>query len=59
MMISKRLYIKPEVTRIALDNSIALMQVSDPDPQSSGKKGSNQKGTSDPFQSPFGDKPFS
>jgi len=54
---TKRLYIKPEVTRIALDRSIVLMQMSNPDPRDppAGKGSSNPK---DPFASPFGDKPF-
>ena len=57
-MIKKKLYNKPEITRIALDISICLMQTSPgpppnpTDPRTAGKKGS------EPFQSPFGDKPF-
>ena len=64
-MISKKPYIKPEVTRVALDQSIVLMQVSNPDPRSAPgsppAKGTvlDSKGLDEPaFQSPFGDKPF-
>jgi hypothetical protein len=56
-MISKKPYTKPEITRIALDTSIVLMQLSNPEPQGNGSKGGS-KGTDQPFQSPFGDKPF-
>jgi hypothetical protein len=56
-VIIKKQYIKPEITRVALDNSISLVMMTDippnPDPRGGGKKGSDQ-----PFQSPFGDKPF-
>jgi hypothetical protein len=56
-MIIKRQYIKPEITRIKLDNSISLVMMTttppNPPPRSGGKKG-----TDSPFQSPFGDKPF-
>ena len=58
-LISKKQYSKPEVIRVILDESITLMMQSgvppNPDPRGGGKKGSN----SEPFQSPFGDKPFS
>jgi hypothetical protein len=56
-MVSKKKYIKPELKRIELDHSITLMMQSgphDPPPLGTGKKGNN----SDPFQSPFGSKPF-
>ena len=56
-MPKKKDYTKPEIIKIALDNTICLMQVSgippDPPPQSSGSKGLDS-----PFNSPFGDKPF-
>jgi hypothetical protein len=55
-MVFKKKYNKPEVTRIELDQSVTLMMQSaphDPPPVGGGKKG-----TSEPFQSPFGDKPF-
>jgi len=50
-------YTKPTVTRIALDNSITLVMMTtpgNPDPRGGGQKG----GEYEPFQSPFGDKPF-
>jgi hypothetical protein len=54
----KKTYIRPEVSRIALDFSISLVMMTDippnPDPTGSGSKSNNT-----PFQSPFGDKPFS
>jgi len=57
-MIPKKQYIKPEISRVVLDFSISLVMMTyippNPDPQV-GKK----KGTDTPFQSPFGDKPFS
>jgi hypothetical protein len=56
-MVGKKQYQKPEVIRIILDKSISLMMQSvppNPDP-----RGGGSKGASEPFQSPFGDKPFS
>ena len=52
----KKQYIKPEIMRISLDNSISLVMMTTPppNPDPRGSKG----GSSDPFQSPFGDKPF-
>lgn len=54
----KKTYIRPEVSKIALDFSISLVMMTDippnPDP-----RGGGSKGTDSPFQSPFGDKPFS
>jgi hypothetical protein len=52
----KRKYFKPEIKRISLDNSISLQmqsQPGNPPPRTGGK------GNDEPFQSPFGDKPFS
>jgi len=55
-MVKKKLYEKPEILRIYLDNSISLQMQSvppgDPPPRPSGSKGA------DPFSSPFGDKSF-
>jgi hypothetical protein len=55
-ILSKKSYNKPEVSRVILDNSISLVMMTttppNPPPRSGGSKGS------DPFQSPFGDKPF-
>ena len=56
-ILSKKSYIRPEVIRIVLDNSISLVMMSgpvDPPPIGTGKKDSDE-----PFKSPFGDKPFS
>jgi len=54
----KRKYTKPSIKRIELDNSISLVMMTDipgnPDPRS-GTKGDPK---TDPFESPFGDKPF-
>ena len=54
----KKQYIKPDITRIVLDYSISLVMMTtgpiDPPPRGGGKG----PGNSDPFKSPFGDKPF-
>ena len=59
-MIPKKQYIKPEITRISLDNSISLIMMTRtiPNPPPRGPRGDGSKGTDDPFTSPFGDKPF-
>jgi hypothetical protein len=52
----KKLYIKPEIEKIVLDYTISIQMQSgphDPPPRTDGSKGSKE-----PFQSPFGDKPF-
>jgi hypothetical protein len=58
-MTSKKLYKKPELSRIKLDNTISLVMMSGPidppPPPGVGKKGNNNN---DPFKSPFGEKPF-
>jgi hypothetical protein len=56
--VKKKLYIKPEIERIVLDNTISLQMQSTtvpvvPDPRQDGSKKNP-----DPFTSPFGDKPF-
>jgi hypothetical protein len=55
-MTFKKQYIRPEITRIVLDNSISLVMMTtipgNPPPRGGGK------GTDSPFASPFGDKPF-
>ena len=58
-MISKKQYIKPEIDCINLDNSISLVMMTTPpiDPPPRDPTGGSKKG-SDPFASPFGDKPF-
>jgi len=56
-MIPKKQYIKPEINCIKLDNSISLVMMSGPiDPPP--PPGADNKKNSQPFQSPFGDKPF-
>jgi hypothetical protein len=56
----KKIYIKPEIEKIVLDNTISLqMQSQEPpvvptQPRPDVAKSPN----SDPFASPFGDKPF-
>lgn len=57
MNMKKKRYKKPIITRVLLDNVISLQMASqpgNPPPRSGGKGGSS----SEPFQSPFGDKPF-
>jgi hypothetical protein len=54
----KKLYVKPEIIEVNLDKSITLMMVSNPGPRGGGSTSPAQK-TDQPFQSPFGDKPFS
>jgi hypothetical protein len=54
----KRKYIKPIIARIFLDNSISLQMQSDPPINPPPVTGGSRKGTNEPFQSPFGDKPF-
>ena len=57
-MSEKKKYKKPEITKISLDYSISLVMMTEmppnPPPRGGGKKGNDS-----PFQSPFGDKPFS
>lgn len=67
----KKPYIKPEIYRFDIDNTISLVMMTDipPNPPPRGRRpgktgdhGSrrnNRKGADDPaFKSPFGDKPF-
>jgi hypothetical protein len=53
----KKQYIKPEIKRISLDNSISLVMMTSTPPNPPPRDSGGSKG-SDPFQSPFGDKPF-
>ncbi len=53
----KRPYIKPSATIIKIDSSITLMMISNPGPRGGGSS-SPQKSNDQPFQTPFGDKPF-
>jgi len=54
---SRKLYKKPVINRIILDNSITLVMMTQsvPDPP---PRGGGSKGADEPFQSPFGDSPF-
>ena len=64
-ILSGKSYTKPEITRIVLDNSISLVMMTNPPqnpiPRGGSKKGEDYpfKGNDSPFESPFGDKPFS
>ena len=55
-IISKKAYNKPEVTQVALDSSITLIMMKTPG--NPVPRGDSNKGKNEPFQSPFGDKPF-
>jgi hypothetical protein len=57
MMTLKKQYIKPEIVRIYLDNTISLIMMTTTPPNPPPRGGSAPKGT-EPFKSPFGDKPF-
>ena len=52
----RRKYKKPVITKIELDNSISLVMMTVPNPDPRGDSKSNPN--SDPFESPFSDKPF-
>ena len=53
----RKKYIKPSIKKIELDNSISLVMMTIPDnPNPQGSKRNDP--TSDPFESPFGDKQF-
>jgi len=58
-ILTKKQYNKPEVTRIILDASISLVMMTTPPINPPGPRGGSSKGKDEPFQSPFGDKPFS
>jgi hypothetical protein len=56
-MMIRKTYTKPDIIKVSLDNTISLQMQSapgNPPPRSGGSKGNNNE----PFQSPFGDKPF-
>ncbi len=61
-IITGKPYSKPKVTRLSLDNSISLVMMTtippDPPPRG-GSKGGSVQPESDPWASPFSDKPFS
>jgi len=52
----KKLYIKPEIEKIVLDNTISLQMQSGPNDPPLRTDGS--KGSDNAFQSPFEKKPF-
>jgi hypothetical protein len=56
----KKQYIKPEIKKIAIDYTISMQMLSPPNFNDPGKRtGSDSKNpNSDPFASPFNDKPF-
>lgn len=57
--INKKHYIKPVLTKVAVDISLVLMAPSNPNQHHGHTAGSNNKGVDEPvFNSPFGDKPF-
>jgi hypothetical protein len=55
----KKKYITPVVEKIILDNSISLVMMTPNPPPPRGGSGSKGNNDSQPFASPFGDKPFS
>jgi hypothetical protein len=57
-ILHKKTYSKPEVTRVALDNSITLVMMTDGPPNPPPRGGSNKGSQDGPFASPFGDKTF-
>jgi hypothetical protein len=54
----KKTYSKPQIIRIELDQSLNLMMLSPPGNPMMMPTGSGNKGTDNPFASPFDDKPF-
>jgi hypothetical protein len=55
----RKQYLKPYINKINLDSSISIVMMSggpEPPPRPTG---SNKGMTTDPFASPFSDKPFS
>ena len=56
--INRKIYIKPEVIRVALDTTLVLMAPSNPNIHHGHTASDPNKGTNSPFESPFGDKPF-
>jgi len=54
----KKTYNKPAIKRIELDNSISLVMMTTTPPNPDPRSGTKGDPKSDPFESPFGDKPF-
>jgi hypothetical protein len=57
-MAPKKIYKKPEICVINIDNSISLVMMTHVPPNPH-PRGGGSKGTDTPFTSPFDDKPFS
>jgi len=57
-MSSGKVYIKPMVFKVTLDNTISLVMMTTTPPNPPPRSGGS-KGTDSPFDSPFDDKPFS
>lgn len=53
----KNKYIRPEVRKIFIDNTISLVMMTTTPGNPPGPRGDSSK-ESEPFASPFGDKPF-
>jgi hypothetical protein len=54
----KRLYIKPEINKVHIDNNVSLLMLSPPaDPPVLGNRNKNPANP-EPFASPFKDRPF-
>lgn len=58
-MLMKKKYIKPIVVRVLIDYAITLQMGTPPANPPPRGGGSKNNGNNTPFQSPFGDKPFS
>jgi hypothetical protein len=58
-ILPKKSYSKPEIRRTILDNSISLVMMTNMPPNPPPRPRGGGKGADEPFQSPFGDKPFS
>lgn len=54
----KKHYIKPEIKKIELDKTISLMMASSPENPIRISDINKSSPKSEPFASPFGDKPF-
>lgn len=54
----KRKYVRPEMIRIELDNSISLVMMTTAPPNPPPRRRLGDSRPDDPFASPFSDKPF-
>lgn len=57
-MALKKRYLRPEIIKLSIDNSISLVMMTHVPPNPH-PRGSGNKGTDTPFSNPFDDKPFS